>query len=64
MPGLGVHENRLLTTYACMLITNAHADTPNKARGQQFGLGLHLHAYSVYVSSEGSGESVHMRRFA
>ena len=31
-------------------------------KGLSFGLCLHLHPYFVYTSSDGSGESAHMRR--
>ena len=35
-----------------------------KARDLNFGLSLHLHPYFVCASSEGSGESAHVRRLA
>ena len=38
---------------------NARADVSNVARGLDFGLGLNLHPYLMYASSEGSGESTH-----
>ena len=38
----------------------AHADVSSRARGQIYGLSLHLYPYFVYASSEGSGESTHM----
>ena len=36
-------------------------DISGEARGLNSGLSLHLHLYSMYVSSKDSGESVHMR---
>ena len=42
-----------------MSVINTHADISRKASGLRFGLSLHLHQYFVYVSSEGSAESVH-----
>ena len=50
--------------YAKMPLIIAHADVSNKARGLNFGQGLHLHPNLVYARSEGSGESAHMRRLA
>ena len=38
------------------------ADVPNEARG--LNIGLKLHIYFVYASSEGSGKSKHMHKFA
>ena len=45
---------------------NAHADIFINASSLNFGLSFHLYLYFVYmyVSSGGSGESVHMRRLA
>ena len=37
-------------------------DISGEARGLNSGLGLHLHLYSMYVSSKDWGESAHMRR--
>ena len=41
---------------------NAHACASVRVRGLRFGLSLHLLPYYVYASSEGFGESAHMRR--
>ena len=41
-----------------MSLINIHGDITSRARGLNFGPSLHLHPYSVYTSSEGSGESV------
>ena len=41
---------------------NVHADATRRARGLKFSLSLYLHPYFVYVVSEGSGETVQMRR--
>ena len=43
---------------------SAHAFVSSKARDLNFGLSLHLNQNFVYASSNGSGESVHMRRLA
>ena len=43
---------------------SAHAFVSSKARNLNFGLSLHLNPNFVYASSNGSGESVHMRRLA
>ena len=53
-----------LIAYAQMSIINDHADVSSEARGRIFGLSLHLHLHFVYASSEGPGESAHMRRLA
>ena len=58
-----IHEMLELIAYAQMPIMNAHADEYSKVRGLRFGLSLHKHPYFVFVSSEGSGQSAHMRRF-
>ena len=50
--------------YAQMLLIKAQAGVSNKARGLNFGIDLYLHPYFVNASSEGSGESAHMRRLA
>ena len=39
-------------------------DVSSGGRGLNFSLGLHIHQYFVYSSSEGSGESVHLHRLA
>ena len=54
----------LLTACAQVPLINAHPDVFKEARGLYFGLSLHLHPYFMYASSEGSGESAHMRRLA
>ena len=43
---------------------NSHADVhiPRRTRDLSFALGLHLYAYFVHASSEGSGEPVQMHR--
>ena len=43
---------------------NAAAKVSSQALDIKFGLSLHLHPFFVYVSSEGSGESAHLRRLA
>ena len=39
------------------ICANAFAHVYSKARSLNFVLSLHLHPYSVYVSSKGSGDS-------
>ena len=41
--------------YVNFLLINAHTDVSNTVRGENVGLGLYLHPYYVYASSEGSG---------
>ena len=48
--------------YAYIPLINAATDVYSVAKGLNLGLSLYLHPYFVYVSREGSGESVHMRR--
>ena len=43
---------------------NAHADISREVSNLNFGLGLHLHPYFVYATSQGSGQSLHMCRLA
>ena len=43
---------------------NAHADVTSGARDLTFGLSLHLPSCFVYASTEGAGESAHLRRLA
>ena len=43
---------------------SAHSDLSRGNRGQKFGLILHHHLFFVYRSSEGSSESVQLRRLA
>ena len=50
--------------YAQTPLMNAHTDVFSGDRGLKFGLSLHLYPYFLYASSEGSGESAHMRRLA
>ena len=58
-----VHKFLILIAYAQNLSLNA--DTANVNRELiNFGLSLYLDPCLVYVSSEGSGESAHMRIFA
>ena len=45
-----------------MPLANTHADVSSKANGLKLGMSLHLYAYFMYASSEGSGESAHMMR--
>ena len=44
------------------LINAKYADVFSETRGLKFVLCPHLHSCFVYASSEGSGESLHMRR--
>ena len=41
---------------------NTHAGVSREARGVHFGFNLHLKPYFAHASSEGSGESAHIRR--
>ena len=43
---------------------NAYAGVYRRARGLKFALSLHLHPFFVYISSKGSGESMHLGRIA
>ena len=43
-------------------MTTTYADICNKARALNFGLSFYLDPYFLYVSSDGSGEPVHLRR--
>ena len=38
------------------------ADVTSRAKGQIFGLSLHLHPYLLYLRSKGSGKSGHLHR--
>ena len=49
---------------AQMSLLNAKADESSKARGLNSDPSLHLHPFFVCGGSEGSGESMHMRRLA
>ena len=41
---------------------NIHVQLSSGAKGLNFGMSLHLNLYFVYVSNEGSDETVHMHR--
>ena len=45
-------------------LSNNFAGISSKARDLIFRLSFHLYPYLVYASSEGSGESAHMRAYA
>ena len=51
-------------SYAQKPPLNAHPDVSSRTRGLNVYLSPCLCPYLVYTSSEGSGESVHMRRLA
>ena len=59
-----MHDILLLIACAQMLQINAYVGVFSKAKGLNFGQGLHQHPYFVYMSSEGAGESTHLRRLA
>ena len=44
-------------------LINVQADVTRKAIGLNFCLGIDLHTYFVYTSSEGSNESAYMPGF-
>ena len=46
------------------LLQKHKAEVFSRARGVNFALRFHRHLCSVYASSEGSGESAHLRRLA
>ena len=50
--------------YALNYTLSAHADISSGYAILNYGFGLHLHPYFVYASSDGSGESAHLRRHA
>ena len=54
----------MLIANALMLLINIHTDASGEARGIKCVLSLYLHSYFVlqivYISSKGSGESMHM----
>ena len=54
----------LLIAYAQLPLINSRAEVSSGARGLTFGLSFHIHPFVVYASSEGSVESVHLRRLA
>ena len=56
------HEIVVLIAHAQKLPLNAQVDVSSGARGLKFGTSLYIHTYFVYASSEGSGESAHVRR--
>ena len=58
------HEIWVLIAYAQMSLINVRANLSSGAKGPIFGMSLHLQPYFAYVSSEGSGESVHVHRLA
>ena len=57
-------ENLVPIAYAQVNHLDTHADLPRGTICLKMSLGLHLHPYFVYASSEGSGESARMRRLA
>ena len=62
-------SQRYLSTYricanASSTVVNGNGDVLSQSRGLHFGLSFHLHPYFVYASSDGTVESVHMRRLA
>ena len=69
-PGIGVHYSqmsqlmRLWYFLSSVNCSNAHVQPSSGARCLIFGLTLHLLPYLMCVNSEGSGESVWMRRLA
>ena len=50
-----MHEILVLIAFAQIPHLNTYADVTCKARGSLFSLSLHLHPYSVHVSSKASG---------
>ena len=50
--------------HAQVLLINAHPDVVSGVRDLMLGLSLRLYPYSGEASSEGSGESAHLRRLA
>ena len=57
-------EISVLITYAQMRLINGHVAVSSRGRGLICGLSVLLYPYFMYVSSEGSCESVHMRKLA
>ena len=55
-----VREISIPIAYAEEPSINTHADESSQTIGLNFALSLYLHPYVVHVSSEGSGESVHV----
>ena len=43
---------------------NTYTHVSSRTRDVYFGLSLYLHTYVVYVCSEGSGDTAHLRRLA
>ena len=56
-----IHHICANVSYAETSHFNTHADVhiPGRTRDLSFGLSLHLYAYFVHASSEGSGEPVY-----
>ena len=45
--------------YAQKPLLNVNAGVSRETRGPSFSLGVHLHPYFVYASSESAGETAH-----
>ena len=57
------HDSQLVRAKENLKLSHgACADISSGARGLKLGLKLHLHPYFVYASSEGSGDTMKMRR--
>ena len=57
-------EILVLITYGQMPLINAHVAVSSRVRGLVCGRIVLLYPYFMYVSSEGSCESVHMGKLA
>ena len=57
-----VHVFLVLITCTQKPPINPHAEISSGARILNFALSLHLHPYSLYTSSKGSGKAAHMCR--
>ena len=61
--GASARDFGIYGIYMQMPLRNIHADISSKARGLIFFyLSLHLHPYFMYMSSKGSGQTLHMHR--
>ena len=60
---LGKHSHEILVLIVKTLFKNKHAQLLSETIDPNFTLSLHHLPYFVYVSREGSGETVQMRRF-
>ena len=57
-------EISVLIIYAQMTLINAHVAVSSRLTGLMCGLSVLLYTYFMFVNSEGSCETVHMRKLA